>query len=478
VAARLSELGAWAFSNDEAWVALSTRVDGVGQWWLAISTTPVAWAGLVKLVSLVSSHEAALRAIPFLFGCLTMVVAFLLGRRVAGHPLGGVLALAAVAFDPLAIAYAKNLKQYTAEAFFCLLAVERTVAFGEHPGRRPLVLLALVLVAGLGFTNSQLVVAPATFGALLLDAALRRDGRMLRDVAIAAAGVGVCAGLFFWLVVFPRMPPASNEYWGRQVYVPIARDALAVAWRGIAWTLTRALGAPLAPLALVCLALTAVSRRARVAAAVLVFLVLETIGLSMLRIVTVSQPRILLFLTTALVTLAAASVGLAVVRAWHRPIAGIVAVAALALVVYDFARTRAWRELGRPMSLEDAGPLVRRIEKERRPGDVVLVHRGTGFVFAFYQTATPVLVPSKVVAVGYVPSPPDPSVTFVDDREVEARARAAMDRGARVWFVASRLRAPRERRMREALARVGAATLHARRHSAFLLLVQRTDRMQ
>jgi hypothetical protein len=31
VAARLRELGAWGFSNDEAWVALSSRVVGLEQ---------------------------------------------------------------------------------------------------------------------------------------------------------------------------------------------------------------------------------------------------------------------------------------------------------------------------------------------------------------------------------------------------------------------------------------------------------------
>jgi hypothetical protein len=477
VAVRLNELGTWGLSNDEAWVALSTRVEGAAQWWLAISMTPVAWAALVKLAALVSSHEASLRAVPLAFGCLAMAVAFRLGARFAAHPLGGLLALAAVAFDPLAIGYAKILKQYTAEAFFCLLAFERAAALADRPARRELALLLLVLVAGLGFANSQLLVAPALLAALILDAWLRRDVSALRDLLLSTVGVGACAGLYFWLVVLPRMPPASDPYWAAQVYVPFNLDAPAVAWKGVSWSLGQALGTVFAPLAMIGLAGAVVLRRPFVLGAALTLLLVEMVGLSMLHVIAVSQPRILLFLTTLLATLGAAAVGLAAVGTWTRPILGVAVSAALAVAAYDFARVHARHGLSRSILVEDAGPLVRRIERERRPRDVVLVHRNTGYVFAYYQTATPVLAAWNLVSVGYVPRPPDAQVVFVDDRDLEARARAAADGGARVWFVGSRLREARERRLREALARVGTMAIEERR-SAVLVLVQRTDRVQ
>ena len=139
--------------------------------WLAIAMTPVAWAASVKLASAtLGGSELALRTVPFTFGCLTLWVAYRAGRRFAGHELGGVLALAVVAFEPLAIGYAKVLKQYTAEAFFALLAIDRAAAFAERRTRRDLVVLALVLVVGVGFANTQLFLAPPILAALLLDA--------------------------------------------------------------------------------------------------------------------------------------------------------------------------------------------------------------------------------------------------------------------------------------------------------------------
>src|SRR5690349_9707772 len=112
---RAGELGTYRFINDEAWVALCTRVEGFGQFWLSIVMTPIGWASLVKAVSMVHASETALRSVSFLFGCAVLWIAWVAGSRFAGHRLGGVLAVAAVAFDPLAVAYSKVLKQYTAE---------------------------------------------------------------------------------------------------------------------------------------------------------------------------------------------------------------------------------------------------------------------------------------------------------------------------------------------------------------------------
>jgi len=72
VVVRAGELGTFGFSNDEAWVALATRVEGFRQFWMAIVMTPIAWAVLLKAVSLAHLSEATLRSVPFTFGCLTL----------------------------------------------------------------------------------------------------------------------------------------------------------------------------------------------------------------------------------------------------------------------------------------------------------------------------------------------------------------------------------------------------------------------
>ena len=475
VPARLSELGSWGLSNDEAWVALSTRVGGFHQFWLAISLTPVAWAGLVKLFSLAfGGGEAALRAVSLLFGCLTMWAAFVAGRRFAGHPLGGVLALAVVAFDPLSISYSRILKHYTAETFFCLLAIDRAAAFAESRARRDLVLLALVLVGGLGFANSQLFLAPPILAALLLDALLRRDRQSVRDVGILGVAVGVWFALYYLLMMAPRLPSASSDpYWRAQVYLSPSWDAARTGWTHLSWPLAAALGARGLAVGLLCLGVACVLRRQRVVGAALVLLVIELAVLSMMRAVPVSQPRILLFVTAAVATFCAAAVGLVVARAWRRPALGILATVALAGLALDFVLAHQWRALGKSILVQDAGPLVQRIERERQPGDTVVVHGNTTFIFAYYQRSTPVLdpVPTRAVSVGYVPRPEDQHTLFVNDQILDAALLAALRTSQRVWFVASRLRPSRERRIRELLSRAGTTALDERRPGAFLVLL-------
>ena len=97
--------------------------------------------------------------------------------------------------------------------------------------------------------------------------------------------------------------------------------------------------------------------------------------------------------------------------------------------------------------MEDAGPLVQEFERDRQPGDVLLLHLATLFIYGYYQRAT--RLDRMPLSVGYVPRLADPQVWLVDDPDVAKRAAEALARTSRVWFVGSRLRAAREKGIRE-----------------------------
>ena len=453
-------------------MALCTRVEGWRQFWLAIVMTPVGWAALVKAVSLVHASEASLRAVPFAFGCLTLWVAHRAGRRFAGHPLGGLLALAAVAFAPLPVAYAKVLKQYTAEEFFCFLALDCAAAFAASRARRDLVWLASVLGLGLCFSNAQLFVAPPVLAALVLDALVRREWRVVRRLTVVATAIGVWDAGYYLLLVAPRLPATTDPYWRMQEYLPVSLAAARMGWERLAWTLGPALGHSAVIVVLVCLVAGCVQRRQRVVATALVLMVAELAALSMAGLVPVSQPRILLFLTTALAAFGAAALGGLVVRAWTRPVLGAVATIGLILVTREFVRAHPWRALGRSVFVEDAGPLVRLVERERRADDVVLLHAKTLFIYGYYQTALPVLVPSRGVSTGYLPRLADPRVQLIDVRTLAGNAARALRPGARAWLLASRQRRGDELWLRSTVERFGTITREDRRRGAFLLLLE------
>lgn len=470
-AVRANDLATSSFSNDEAWVALCTRVAGLRQFWLAVATTPLAWAGLLKMGALAfEATEGTLRAVPLAFGCLTMLVACRAGARFAGHRLGGLAALASVAFDPLSIRYAKFLKQYTAEAFFGVLALDRAAAFAARRTRRDLLVLLLVLMLGLPFSNAQLFVAPAVLAALLADAAWRRDGRSLRVLLLAALAVGTWYVIYYWLAIAPRLPLAGNPYWVRQVYLPASIRAVPILWRNLSWTLAHALGGWGVAAAVLCLTAGIALPRQRVVSLSLLVLVVEVAGLSMLRRVPVNQSRILLFLTTGLAVYGAAAVASVFVRAWARPALGVLATAGLAFLGRDFVLAHRWRTLGAPVALEDAGPLVRLVERERH-GDVLLLHGKTMYVFAYYGRATPVVDPLPGVAIGWVPRIADPSIRLVNDDTVVPAARRTLASSPRVWLLVSRLKGTGEQRLRAGLSTVGTITRARRGRGALLLEV-------
>jgi len=384
-----------------------------------------------------------------------------------------VLALAAVAFDPLAVAYAKVLKQYTAETFFCLLALDRAAAFAETRTRRDLVRVAAVLMLGLCFANAQDFVAPPVCAALLLDALLRRERRGTRDVLVMAAVVGLWDAVYYLLLIAPRLPGRTDPYWGMQQYLPVALVAARIGWGRLSWILRPALGAVTLPVALIALVAGCVQRRQRVAATTLVLLVLEIAALSMCGLMPVSQPRILLFLTTTLAAYAAAALGGLVARAWTRPALGVGATIVLAILASDFVAAHPWRQL----FVEDAGPLVRLEEEQRRGDEVLLLHAKTFFIYGYYQRAVPRLVPARGVSTGYLPRFADPTIVPVDGRTIAERAEAALRTHPRAWLLAARLGRADEASLRRVLARFGTVVREDRRPSAFLLVIEsRTEK--
>jgi hypothetical protein len=144
---RIVDLGRFGFWNDEAWVALTTRTETLSQFWLSVGHTPIGFVLLLRAMPAWASPELTLRLVPLAFGAATMWIAWRLGRRVAG-PAGALAGLTAVALDPLEIAFSKQLKQYTAEAFFALAALDALQALVVAPSRSAVRRLAVSRVSG------------------------------------------------------------------------------------------------------------------------------------------------------------------------------------------------------------------------------------------------------------------------------------------------------------------------------------------
>jgi len=438
---RVSDLGTYGLWNDEAWVALCTRVQGFQQFWLSLSVTPVLWAVTLKVWSLVGSSEGWLRGVPFVASVLGLWAAYRIGRDVVGHPAGGLLPLGVLAVDVHSLALGKVLKQYSAEALCALLAFEAAGRFARSGERRALVLLVVVLALGIGFANAQLFVGPPLLGALLVVTLARGDRRRAAWVAVAGVGVGAWYLGCYRFLIAPRVLPSVQSYFAGK-YAPPGdlSAALAAVWAALERDLAITWGTPLLPRAALILAAVALLAGAGpVEAIALAGIVAEVTLLSSWQRFPIGEPRVLLFLLTLLTVYAAAAVGPAVVWAWRRPLLRPVVAVALAVAALAFVRRHEWTGLASARQVEDMGPLVRRVEDERRPGEPVLLYHRSGYVYAYYRHRTPVLFPNPAASVGYIPIFDDPDVTIIDGPHAAAVADAAFAKNTRVWFLGSRL---------------------------------------
>jgi len=438
---RVQDLGRYAFWNDEAWVALCTRVEGLDQFWLSMGTTPLLWAMSLKLLSLLlPAAEFSLRLLPFVSSCLTMWAAYRLGRHLGGSDLAGALALAVIAFDPLSIEHAKVLKQYSAEGLLGILTFHHASIFDRRGRPGDLVRLWLTICVGVGLANSQLFVAPAVLAPLLAGAVLTRHWIHAKSIAGACAAVALWSLLYFELIMAPHLTAALQGYW-HGAYVPgVGGDAVTFVGRSLVSMLGIAWSVPAMTVAFSCLAACSILvRRQRTAGLGLLVLVAELAGLSSMGLVPFDAPRVMLFLLTIASVQAAAALGSAAGWLWSRRWLWPLVPIGLGLLAYDIAVHREWTTLGRPRQVEGLGPLVTALEKRRGPNDGVLLYYRSTFVHAYYQRDTPVLVPDQGTTVGYRPRIDDPNIVVVTGESAREAAAEVFAGRQRMWFLGSRM---------------------------------------
>lgn len=185
---------------DEEAIALNVRDRSVGDLpgilWLGQSA-PFGWLVLERAaMSILGTGEAAMRAVPLLFGIATLILAVWVGRRWMGRMAAAGLVLLCW-IGPLVSHYRFEVKHYTADVFFGLLlpilAVWAIEAERSADRTRRVWRWWIAAAFGHWVANGALLATPAC--AIFLCVALwRRDGRR------AAAGVAI--GGLMWLVSF------------------------------------------------------------------------------------------------------------------------------------------------------------------------------------------------------------------------------------------------------------------------------------
>jgi hypothetical protein len=380
-----------SFWLDEAWVADTLRAP-VGLARSIGSTTPVGWLLLLRLVPLGGPQR--LRLVPLAFAGLAAAAGYLFGRELRLSRFStGILTGAAVLLSP-AMLERDDLKDFTAEAFACLV-VWVLVARIENEWRlRRLIALASVASVGLLFTDTVIFVGVAAMASLALECLITRHWRRIAELAAVSAGMLVVSLAIYVPLIRPEITHQVTAYWDGY-YMP-TRSAFA------ALSFLRAQLQILAPYmgfraliadgvgAVAGIAALAWLRRYALAAMFPLIMVIVIVASAARRypLGNMWTSTFWLVLIPVLMAVAVAVAG----RLAHRlpgrvgrraPL--LVAAVALALWVagvYPYIRAH-------PFPPEDVKAQVSYLDAHFRHGDVVIVSYAASYAFAYYYPPTP-----------------------------------------------------------------------------------------
>jgi hypothetical protein len=441
VARRPAYLLGHSFWLDEGWVIDSVRAP-LRQLGLMTSSTPVGWTLLLRAVPPLGGPQRY-RLLPLAFGVATVVLAWLLARRLGRRGLlRAVVAAGCLALLPASLAR-HDLKQYSAEGFVAVGVVLLVAWAEERWSRRRLALLAALGAASILIANAAPLLALAGLGALALSAAGRRQWRRAGEAAAAAAAVGAVHLLVYLRIAGAGDNPAMRNWWLADYIhldgglAPAARFA---GGRAVALLESIGFGPWWLALALIAAGVWALARAGCPAAALLLpLLAVELVAAGVARRFPFLEARTSLFVAVILGLYAALGIGELLVllldRQWTAPAAAGAAVCAAALL-FPTARQAAME----PMPSARVREQLAVVRANWRAGDAVVVNSGGSFQFAYYWPQRPTFVrTTQDTAVNFMVTYPDhPNLVMVrggGTTGVVPALRRARANGRRIWVV-------------------------------------------
>jgi len=384
---RLYGLGDRNLWTDEAWVAVAaTQPTPALAWQEGKSTPPLYLLTVWQMAQLAGKSEAVLRFTSVLFGLGALLLFWPLARALL--PPGGALAAFALAgVSTRWVYFSKELKQYSADMFFAVLVfflVERQL---RRQGQGGWLLFTLLLALGLGFSHPLIFLLPAAGLVLWWQLPQAR-----RAVFFSFVAVGLIFLSYYWFFFRGQVDPELLVYWQAD-FPPLtsARDFLV--WLAAAWN--RYVGyfflywsKPFGWLFLIT-GLVYFTRRSN-SRVIWYFLVpiLTTLAAALAhRYPFMGQAggvRLMMF--TAPMLFLVAGAGIMAVFAWLWPRQKLLGIALAAVVIMSLQPVQLWQENLRPqMNREEIVPLVREIESQYRPGDLIYVYYFAIDPFKFYH---------------------------------------------------------------------------------------------
>lgn len=199
---RIYNLGVRSLWLDEAWVANAVIQSDLSHLVKRALTAPLFFVLSIHYLTIVlGKTEFVLRLLPCLFGIGTLILFFLLIRRITGKT-ATLTTLLMLSFSYQFIHYSKDLKQYSTAMFFTLLLIyfcEKIVISNKN---KDWVFFSLFCMLGVGFDHSILFIVPAVFTVLLLNVPFKY---YWRRIVYSGIFVFTCSFLFFYFFILNQI---------------------------------------------------------------------------------------------------------------------------------------------------------------------------------------------------------------------------------------------------------------------------------
>jgi 4-amino-4-deoxy-L-arabinose transferase-like glycosyltransferase len=424
---RLSDLAGRDLWTDEAWVALAAlQTTPAAALAAGQSTPPLYLLSVWAVVQVLGGSEAALRAVSFLLGVGTLFLIWRLARSLVPLP-ASLLALAAVACSPVMVYYAKELKQYSGDAFFTVLIFYLAERVRARRGQRGWAALTMAGVLGLGFSHPLVFTLPVAAAVLWGTLPSRRS-----RVALLGA-VWALAFAAYYLLFFRReVDPKLVTYWVEVAAFPDFTGVKPlVIWLGQAlyeyfWYFLGEWGVYWGPPLLAAGVLALLDqRRGRVLAYLLgpLLLALGAAALHLYPFMARSGGnRLMLFSAPLFYLVVAAGAGTVLTWLWQKRQRWL-ALALSAVLLAALHPVANFRENLHPRhNREEIQPLVEHLKSQLRPGDLVYVYYFAiqPFNYYYHGAALPLCLGKSCV-------------------ETDLTAAATNPAPRRIWLIASHI---------------------------------------
>jgi hypothetical protein len=347
------------------------------------------------------SNEYALRLVPFLGGCLALVVFAHLSYRLLSRP-AALTATALFALSPFLVYYSSEGKQYSTDVLFVVLLLDLAVGLLRGPVRPTRVCaFGLAAVVAVLCSHPAVFVAAGASTVLLLTYFARREWNRLAWLAAASALWAASFAVEYLLILRPLAGDrALLAYWQAGFPpTPLALDPVA-GWLGAAlWRLVRDLaGFPLAGLAIALgmAGAVAIARRGASQLAMVLAPLPVVVGAAVLHRYPLDG-RLALFLVPVVLLLVAAAIDLVPLRAGRRVAGPVVAGVLVALVAAQPAG-RTLRAFTTPIAVSETRPLLEAISARWQPGDQIALETSAEPAYWYYAPRLGLPARPEVVA--------------------------------------------------------------------------------